>query len=522
VTGRAKGAGSQSARDLLNAALMHAWNQRDPWLGWSIGHLGGVADVRYSGEVDTACIRRQGERFAILFSQAFASEHLKEPADALFVLLHEIFHKVNGDLYRDSVAEEGPVGRQVANIVADARINACLCKRFFPAGPPILEAFYGESGFPGILLLSPQGLHRIHGGRGPAPEWADLAQPWGRRDLRITMAQALRDMDLGSKASAEMAGWYVDAWTKDPSFQNLFDRLRPHFAREPEVRFLGDHSGEGRPLPGLDKLLGMEGLEGGRGGDAEDDDVEVAAVPRIPGKLLAAVARALAPDPTRPRDALAFFPDRSVVCRPGRRDLFMMALGLPPLFYSQPVYCRGEEDHRVHLYIDVSASTRQLQPFLYGLALHLGDLIGEPAYLFSNRVWEVSLGDLSRGVVRTTRGTDFNCVAEHAAENRFQKILVVTDGMAGISSANEELLRSGGIRVYLMLTEACGWCPLEPLASETWNLSEFGVFERGPARLAAPAPRRPLRPVYDWNGSPQTSPVTRCSMQCTANGRGNR
>jgi hypothetical protein len=294
------------------------------------------------------------------------------------------------------------------------------------------------------------------------------------------MERTLRGMDLGAKAAAELAAWYLDAWTKDPSFQNLFDRLRPHFASEPEVRLLGDHDGERESLPGLDKLLGMEGLEGGPGGEGENDEVEVAAIPRIPAKLLAAVARALAPDPTHPRDALAFFPDRSIVCRPGRRDLFMMALGHTPLFYDQPVFCRGEEDHRVHLYIDVSASTGRLQPFLYGLALHLGDLIGEPAYLFSNQVWEVSLGDLSRGTVRTTRGTDFDCVVQHAAKNRFSKILIVTDGMADLEEKNQELLRSAGIQIYLMLTQSFGHCPLALLAREIWNLNEFGVLECPP------------------------------------------
>jgi len=480
VTSCAKKEGSRSARDLLNAALMHAWDKQDPWIGWSIGHLGGVSDVRYSKEVETACIRRSGERFVILFSSAFAKEHLKEPADALFVLLHEIYHKVNGDLHRDSIKEEGPIGRQVANIVADARINASLCKRFFPEGPLLLEDFYGNSGFPGVLLLSPQGLHRLHGGVGTAPEWPDLVRPWGRQPLRSLMERTLQGMDLGAKAAVEMAAWYLDAWTRDASFQNLFDRLRPHFASEPEVRLLGDHDGERVSLPGLDKLLGMEGLEGGPGGEGEDDEVEVAAIPRIPAKLLAAVARALAPDPTHPRDALAFFPDRSVVCRPGRRDLFMMALGHTPLFYNQPVYCRGEEDHRVHLYIDVSASTTRLQPFLYGLALHLGDLIGEPAYLFSNQVWEVSLGDLSRGTVRTTRGTDFDCVVQHAAKNRFSKILIVTDGMADLEEKNQALLSSAGIQIYLMLTESFGHCPLAPLAREIWNLNEFGVIECPP------------------------------------------
>jgi hypothetical protein len=295
------------------------------------------------------------------------------------------------------------------------------------------------------------------------------------------MEKTLSECDMRRESAAELSAWYADAWLGRTSFQNLFDRLRPHFAREPEVLFLGDHKGkgDGRPLPGLEGILGEEGVLGGHGGESKDEQIEPVPAARVSQRLVAAVALALAPDPAHPRDVRAFFPDRSVVCRPGRRELFLMASGHWPLFYSQPVFSQGEEEHRVHFYIDVSASTKRLQPFLYSMALHLGDLIGQPAYLFSNEVSEVSLSDLSRGLVRTTHGTDFDCVVKHAVENRFAKILLVTDGMAEIEPANKELIRARGIQIYLMMTEDYEDCPLLPLARQTWNLSAFGALDGG-------------------------------------------
>ena len=249
--------GSQSARGLLEAALKHAWELKDRDMAWALGHLGGIADVRFSREVETACIRRRGDRYAILFSPDFAKRYLTAAPDALFVLLHEIFHKIHGDLNRDWIADAGPVGKLVANIVADARINSALCRRFFPEGPEVLDRLYGGGGFPGLLLLSPQGLHRSQGGRGAPPEWDGVATSAGRKALNRLAERALQSGGA-NEGSAALASWYVDAWTHSGSFQNLFERLRLYFGDEPEVLLLGDHLGDGRKIPWLEGLLEQE------------------------------------------------------------------------------------------------------------------------------------------------------------------------------------------------------------------------------------------------------------------------
>ena len=58
-------------------------------------------------------------------------------------------------------------------------------------------------------------------------------------------------------------------------------------------------------------------------------------------------------------------------------------------------------------------------------------------FQFSNKVSEASLEDTSKGKIKSTGGTDFDCIVEHAVKNEYSKIIVISDGYAGITPDNE-------------------------------------------------------------------------------------
>ena len=139
---------------------------------------------------------------------------------------------------------------------------------------------------------------------------------------------------------------------------------------------------------------------------------------------------------------------------PGRRENLWLAQGLWPVFFKPPTITVDQDYLRPHVYIDVSGSTRQHQPLIYGLIAHLSDLIGQPVYLFSNTVVEASLQDIRKGRVTTTGGTDFDCVMEHALKNHFRKLILITDGCAEMNENSRAKVRSGEIEAFLVLTDS--------------------------------------------------------------------
>ena len=126
-------------------------------------------------------------------------------------------------------------------------------------------------------------------------------------------------------------------------------------------------------------------------------------------------------------------------------------------------------------------------PLIYSLTAHLGALVAQPVHLFSNKVQDVTLGALRRGEVRTTGGTDFDCVFRHALDHRYTKILVVTDGYAELDDRLRVEARRRQLRVFAVYTQRSRRSPLEHAVEESWL-------------LPGPSPRSGAR--HPWRTSP--------------------
>ena len=72
-------------------------------------------------------------------------------------------------------------------------------------------------------------------------------------------------------------------------------------------------------------------------------------------------------------------------------------------------------------------------------------------YQFSNRVVETSFGELSKGTIRTTYGTDFDCIAEHILGHGFDKAVIVTDGYASMADELKQELKRHGLVTLTIL-----------------------------------------------------------------------
>lgn len=430
---------ASDAEGLLALATEAAFRLDVPSVHRAMLLLSRVASVEMSRKHPTAWISRIGGDLRLRFHPEFFLKNHETGEEVLHTVLHELLHVVQGDFARFRWAR-GADPEFLENFTCDLFVNRELWRSVFRRGLPYFGKIYPKDRFPANLLLPPDLL------LGTDPE---ARSP---EEFLSAVRDALGRSGIRGDRLDQAAALYRDLWKGDVSQAGIRERLRECVSPAEDVLFLGVHRHDW-DLASLVKRLVGDPL-GKAAGFSEDLRRErTRPVPAEAAAFAEAVRAALAPDPRRPREALRLLPDRGVVPFPGRREAFLLSAGLPPAFYPVPLHRTGEQETRVHLYLDVSASTEEHRPFLYGLILHLRPELSEPFHLFSNRVRDASFADLERGRVETTGGTDFDCVAEHALRSFHRKILVVTDGHASLDPALARRLRAEGVEVHVVLTE---------------------------------------------------------------------
>ncbi len=145
------------------------------------------------------------------------------------------------------------------------------------------------------------------------------------------------------------------------------------------------------------------------------------------GKIL---KKAISEDPRSRINRIQKMAKRSVVpsVYPSRREIFQIKRGIKPVFHKREIHDELYTQGKVHLYVDVSGSFMDFLPFILGLMYHLKDYIGTPIYQFSTTVEVFKWDEVRSGKIKTTYGTDFNAVVNHALKNRFSRIVAITDG----------------------------------------------------------------------------------------------
>jgi len=458
----------QDARALLEIAAGEAKRLDRENVFHVLRHLGSLSRVTFADDARTARLRLKCREYRIEFCRQFIAEHVETPLDILHLLLHELLHRVRGDLHR--ARPDGiPAGafRVLANFAADMLVNADLDASVLGTTPEYFLRLYPRDRFPENLLL---------------PPWLLLDVPRGtpRAELENRCAAAFRC----APDPVEVTRVYLAAWLDEPSFEGLLRALHQMMPAPPSslletVPWLGDHNGEEEDREWIDARLrewfhAQGQFPAGRGEDIRERETEEPPQKRAESAFFEAVRRAIVNDPSCPRIRQTLSTDRGVVPFPGRREAFLLAARWWPVFFPNVLQAPDEDEQRVHLYIDTSGSTRRLWSFLYGLVLHLHDEIGDPVYLFSNAVAPVGIADLRAGRVLTTGGTDFDCVAEHALSRRFRRILVATDGEAPLDEAVSRRLRQQHVGVFVVLTAENEACPLLSLARGVWTIpTEF-------------------------------------------------
>lgn len=467
---------STKIENWIAGALREAEALQCDELLWALRHLFRVAAARETPDVATLAVRRTGSQVELLINPAFMDEHIATPRDLLHVLAHEVLHKIRGDPRR-----EIPPGatRFLMNIVCDMQVDASLRTIAFQEPPAYPAKLFRQGTLIDLFLTPPElllgepfkDLERLLL-EPAAPARLDPVMEQGLAKLLEQTGGKLERAALAAKAQ-EASRIYFDAWWRRASTEDLLDRMVAFFAdleRSSGAKLSlrlnrCDALGEGHPHDAtadpwqdwpwdsepMRKLRAKAGQGAGHGEDLADARTNRPPRERECWEVFEALRQALTFDPLHRRQSPALRPESGVVPHIGRREAFLLAAGYYPAFYRALMPAIDDDHRRVHLYVDVSGSVEPYLSDLFGLIAHLGDWLGPQVYAFSNEVVPLDLEAVRRGEYRTTWGTDFDCIARHALEHKFRRILVMTDGYASLDPDLAAALRAD-VEVFVLLT----------------------------------------------------------------------
>lgn len=429
-----------------------------------------------SREVETAAIQSRAGH-VILVNPDFVARYASTPERQVTLVLHELMHLLLGHQLR-------PVTK-LDNFVFDAVINAMLCWILRDrAYWSLFTSYYSSSDFPECLLRPPEDFEpgrpvsspRGLGGRARAGLRAVYRDLYGEHgaaysDLREEFMKSTSNqlhpcgLWLPSLGAMEIDNMGRNLASGAGDRQGLEEqecavggrgKLKPRDKTDEEqpsvyapldgVLLLGDHPVRERSSLKVD-------FDWIRSVEAILHPMIEAARGRSPNGFGAVFT--LPPHPEREREntirvtrliekvaregharSTKFHEERirtpTVLPALDRKSNILRCLGLQPLLYTYEAPVRSRFGlEKVHVYVDVSGSVFDFISSFYMAVLDCRELVQPEVHLFSTAVSEAAWEGLLRGEVKTTGGTDINCVLAHMQRHRIRRAVILTDGDVG-------------------------------------------------------------------------------------------
>lgn len=418
--------------------------------------------------IKTLAIGKDG---IILVNIDFWRKMIRSRLDAKIVILHELFHAMTGDINKlqDMSKEE----HTLANLSMDMRINAAIVQCFVKDDPmyrmssqgDILTRMYPQSGIAG--LLRPKSVYGI------------------QSKYRLIYLSLYSSETTYNKLSKEHIEKSKKIFQSEESIRAALKLLIPKEQQEPisKLVFIGTHdvSKEATKYKG-EKHQEVED----KNPDVKEHDYQDTEQVSVDEDIKDEIADAM-------KDKLKDFADTlkragmstslydniikviessrslnlkaldSFTCnhkineikqfwqkqkrtssvvpiRPSSRDLAMLAAGIWPVTWHNITDEDGEINRNIAIYLDVSGSVTSYLPQLMGIIKNLHKNI-HTIYCFSNQVHKHSIQDISAGKYKSTGGTDFDCIIDHALEENVDKAVIFTDGYADVYKHKKEDVR---------------------------------------------------------------------------------
>jgi hypothetical protein len=392
-----------------------------------------LAGIEVSDRVPTAAVECT-LRPRLLLNPEFTNKYCQDDEHLFLLVMHELWHIIlaHTRMY--------PRATLAHNIAFDAIINAGLSRQF--SGPEY-RGFFKKlnpmDDFPQILLRPPEGWpdNPVYpanvGPEGTLSILARLYPPQNKSDVKPPFYDEILELLQQYAEENGLTGWG-------------------------EIILIGNHDDGGNDGVALDDPIMKEimkkvvkrwpkGHMGGRkdrgsGGDSEDLLTELQGSAEHARRAFSNVLkRCVNPGNSQQRrKAKRFVPGMSSInVLPNARDRTAPAkriLGAPTTLWGQPGFTRArvpDVPSKAFIYLDVSGSMGEVLPRLLTLITPYARKGLAEVYQFSTTVEPLPYDRLKTGYVRTTGGTNINCVMQHIMENtpKIRRVLILTDGFTG-------------------------------------------------------------------------------------------
>ncbi len=382
--------------------------------------------------IKTAAISRKNDKYYIGFNSEFLAKNIKTKEDIIFIFLHEIFHNLNGDFFRE-LYDRNLKYYKLCNLVFDIKINSTIIRDYRKEGYHFLKRFYNKTEYVLNFLLSPVFDFK---------DIPDIYKNNKKQDeiIKYILKKRFKDEDK-IKDKKNFARLYINAWFKDVSFEKLMKLLLNSIKMGKmkwfEIILLGSHRWRRfKNVFNEEKVI-------------IDDYVDNGNI----NKILSAIKKALIEEGDKTIMDKCLTTKRSIVPVIGRREFMMLYKNVYPFFFPNIVEDIADAYRRVNLYIDVSGSMEDYLPFIYKLIDSVKMYINHTIYLMSSDIVAIMIDEFKKGIKKTGYGTSFNRLLEHAIENDFKKLLVITDGEGSIKYDLADEVKKRKIEIYEVLVD---------------------------------------------------------------------
>lgn len=407
-----------------------------------------LADIVASTDVPTAAMECK-HRPRLLINPNFVQQHCARDEHLFLLVMHELWHVLlaHTSLY--------PRVTQAQNIAFDAIINAGLMRKLNkPSYMGFFDKINPPDQFPHLLLRPPVGWP-------DAPEYPDHLGPRGTARI---MRQLYPEPGVFPPAMPfydEILALILQDLAEKGMLVAMPTLLGDHENQDPyQSKYLKDAMG--RAAKEWPIKVGDFGPPG-QGGHMDDWRVNAnEATRQMRQKFSHVLRQCFSPNlgdyRRKQRQPISGIVGKGVV--PNGRDRLVHArkrLGTPPTLWAQPgTYKARVPERRVkaHVYLDVSGSMSHILPYLVGLITPYVQSGKADVFQFSTLIEYLPLRDLSQGVVRTTGGTQIQCVMEHLVEHTgtVKRALILTDGYTGRpKSQHVQHVKTEGTMIHVVL-----------------------------------------------------------------------
>lgn len=422
-------------------------------------------------EVKTASIHNSNGFYCIKIGKRFKEKYLKKKNDFYFVLLHEYLHAFLSQFYLGKYYIKKEKNDKIfMNFIFDSIVNYFIAKKLLLKEPLFLKKLYKNLPFSVAIFLNPYEIIK----NGEIIKNLNLFLKRKKVFKYSEVSYYIKNFLYNEREDIHNFINFMKRYLK--SFKNswfkikFIDEIRKIESEIPD--FLKDYF-KSLKNAGKNKEGGIEKIKIKDGKDIKEETIYI---------FKEAIKEVISRDNKFYLD-YEMHKARGVIPFPSRKETFLISKGFYPFFFSRNLIQKIPIYKRPKVYIDVSGSTREYWSFVYEICYFLKDIILEPIYIFSNRIYEITLEELKNGEIKTTYGTDFDSIARHAIQNDFKKILVITDGYADISKTNRDKIIQKGIEVYIIILKERKVFrkinnPFINLAKKVWVVELNNKFER--------------------------------------------